>query len=102
MAFASINQWCTPAYIFFVVSIIFLIVLYVQNSQNSNVYCLGQFQCDVSNVGIIFILKIIYMLFWTWILNLLCRAGLSMLSWILLFLPFFVMSISVSQMYLKP
>jgi hypothetical protein len=88
MAFASINRWCTPAYVFFVVSILFTLIVYVNGSYNQNIYCLGNFQCNINDMRMIFIFKFIFILFWTWILNLFCRSGFSIISWILLILPF--------------
>jgi type III secretory pathway component EscR len=33
-------------------------------------------------------IKLLFVLIWTWILNLLCSKGLSVVSWILVLLPF--------------
>jgi len=62
----------------------------IQNYGNINIFCLGTYACDVSSVGLIFIIKLIYILFWTWILNLMCEAGAEMLSWIFVLLPFVI------------
>ena len=105
MALASINRWCTPAYVFFVISILFVMVVYVQNSNNYNIFCLGGgSDCNSSKkeYTILLIFKFIFIVFWTWILNLLCRSGFSTLSWVLLLLPFFFVIITISMMYVKP
>jgi hypothetical protein len=102
MAFASINSWCTPAYIYFVLSIFFILVVYVQSYNNRNIFCLGTYSCDVSDMRMIIIFKFIFILFWTWILNLLCRFGFSILSWILVILPFIFIITSMSMLFVKP
>ena len=105
MALASINRWCTPAYVFLVISILFVLIVYVQNSSNYNVFCLGSgAYCNFSKkeYTTLLIFKFIFILFWTWILNLLCRSGFSALSWVLLLLPFFFVIITMSMMYFKP
>lgn len=85
---AGLLKLCTPAYIYLVISIIAIVIMAIQNAGNSSVYCLGSIQCDVTSVSMIFLVKIIYVLFWTWILNLFCRAGATWFSWLLVILPF--------------
>ena len=84
----SFKDLCTPAMIYFVISIIALIMLLFQNLGNKNVYTVGTFSCNVPNTAIIFIFKLIYVLFWTYVLNLICKDGHKGLSWLLLLLPF--------------
>ena len=98
MAIKGIKNLCTPAYLYFVISIIFLIIVYIQNYNNNNVYCLGSYSCDVTNVWLIFAMKIIYILFWTWILNLICMAGVPSLSWFFVLFPFVLMFILIGLM----
>jgi len=43
--------------------------------------------------GVSFLVHLIhigYVVFWTWILDLICKAGYSTISWILVFFPFIV------------
>lgn len=98
MAIKGLKNLCTPAYIYFIISVIFLIVVYIQNYNNYNVYCLGSYKCDVENIWIIFALKIIYILFWTWILNLICISGAPMISWFLVMFPFLILFIVLAMM----
>jgi hypothetical protein len=96
MKFKGIGPLCTPAYVYLVISIIALIVMFTQNFGNRQIYCLGSYSCDVSNVAIIFIVKILYVLLWTWILNLICGAGAEGLAWFLVLLPFLIFFILLS------
>jgi len=92
---AGLRNICNPAYVYVVISIILLLVMFLQNLNNVDVYCLGSYECSVSNVNMIFLIKFIYILFWTWILNLMCKSGVTPLAWILVLLPivlFFVIS----------
>jgi len=89
MAFPKkLKELCTPAFIYFVLSMIGLILMLVQNLGNNNVYSLGSFSSRVPNTTMIFIFKIIYILFWTWILNLICRDGHAEIAWFLVLVPF--------------
>jgi len=86
--FSNLKKLCTPAWIYLVMSAIILILLAFQNLGNYTTFCIGDVECDVDNTWFIFFLKIVYVIFWTFILNLLCKDGYTNLSWILLLLPF--------------
>lgn len=88
MAVVGLRNLCTPSYVYLVISIILLVVMMFQNMGNVNTYCLGTYTCDVSSTALIFIIKILYVLFWTWILNLICRAGAPGFAWLLVLFPF--------------
>ena len=89
---------CTPALVYLGISVIFLIIVYIQNVGNNNLYCLGTQKCEVSNINMIFFIKMIYILFWTWLLNLICSAGSPAISWFLVLLPFILMFIMLAIM----
>jgi H+/Cl- antiporter ClcA len=98
MAVVGLKNLCTPAYVYFVISVIALIVMGFQNMGNLNTYCLGSYSCDVTSVTLIFLVKIAYVLLWTWILNLICRAGVPELAWFLVLLPFVLLFILIGLM----
>jgi len=85
---AGLFKLCTPAYVYLVISVIAIIIMAIQNAGNTNVYCLGAFECNVTDISMIFVIKILYVLLWTWILNLFCRAGATWFSWLLVIFPF--------------
>jgi hypothetical protein len=94
MSIVGLRNLCRPAHLYLAVSLIALAVMFYQNMNNVNVYCLGAYNCDVTNVNMVFIIKFIYILFWTWILNLICDSGSPNIAWLLVLLPlvlFFVM-----------
>lgn len=88
MAIAGLKNLCSPSYVYLVLSTIALVIMAIQNYGNINVYCLGSYSCVVSSTLLIFLIKIVYVLFWTWILNLMCRAGATTFSWFLVLFPF--------------
>jgi hypothetical protein len=90
----SIKELCPPAMLYFYISIIFFVIALMQNLGNNFNYSLGDFSCNVTNTTIVFIIKLMYILFWTYVLNLICKNGNSNLSWFLLlfhFILFFVL-----------
>lgn len=100
----SINNLCTPASIYFFISITILIYMGVTNMNNQTTLCVGDYNCVVGNNTFIFVLEGIYILFWTFILDLMCKNGYKNLSWFLLLLPillFFVILGIVMILYKK-
>ena len=89
MAFPrKIRDLCAPSMLYFIISIIALIVAILMNLGHNNKLVLGNYSMNVVNTTLIFIIKLIFILFWTWILNLICKDGYEVISWILVFLPF--------------
>lgn len=84
----SIKKLCTPAYVYLVISVLAMLILMVQNGGNTTKYCVGSFNCDVPSTTMVFIVKILYIAFWTFVLNYICKAGYKNVSWFLVLLPF--------------
>lgn len=82
---------CNPAYFYLVISVISLVIMTMQNVNSSSMYCVGEYSCPVPNKAIVFIIKVLYIVFWTWLLNLICKSGAPIVSWILVLLPFVLM-----------
>ena len=78
---------CTKAFFYLAISVILLVVMDVQNFGNTTKYCLGQYECYIPNTFVIFVFKAIYILFWTFILNSLCKAGYKEVCLVLVLLP---------------
>ena len=89
---------CTPAFIYVLLSSIGIIILAYQNYGNQNLYCVGNVNCPVQSTTPVFIAKILYVLFWTFVLNTLCSYGYYKLSWFILLLPFILFFVFVSVM----
>uniref|UniRef100_A0A6C0JHI1 Transmembrane protein n=1 Tax=viral metagenome TaxID=1070528 RepID=A0A6C0JHI1_9ZZZZ len=99
MQIAGLRNLCTPAYTYLVISIILLLVMIYQNYSFSNTYCLGSYSCTVSSTMMIFIIKILYVLFWTWILNLICRAGAPSFAWFLVLFPIILLFVLIAFLF---
>ena len=70
----DVSSLCTPAFIYFVISFIYLII---SSLKSFNI------------MSIIF--NIVIIMVWSWILNFLCSNGYTIVSWVILILPFFVL-----------
>jgi hypothetical protein len=97
----TLKELCSPAMIYFVISMIALIMVLFQNLGNSNSYCIGSFSCRVPNTSVVFIVKLIYVLFWTYILNLICKDGHTNLSWLLVLLPWILLFVMIGLLMIN-
>jgi hypothetical protein len=89
MAFPTkLSQLCSPSYVYFIVSVLTIVISVFQNIGNRNKYTLGMFSCRVPSCVAVFVIKIMYILFWTWVLNLMCKDGHRGIAWFLVLLPF--------------
>lgn len=81
---------CAPALTYLVISLIALAVSGIQNARATNMYTVGHLSYPVQSTSYVFILKIIWFLFWTWLLNVLCSKGYKTVAWVLVAIPFLV------------
>lgn len=102
MAFPRrLKDLCTPSMIYFIFSMIGLIIVLFQNVGNRNMYRIGNFTCRVPNTILTFLMKLIYILFWTWVLNLICKDGHEGISWFLVLLPWIFMLVLIAMIMIN-
>ena len=83
-----VNRLCTPAFVYLIVSSLSLVILMIQNANNTNTLCVGNLICDVDNIPSLFLLDFAYIIFWTFILDSVCKAGHKQISWLLVLFPY--------------
>lgn len=83
------NGLCKPAKFYLYISIAGIIMSIVQNIRDfdDSKYKCGSFSVVVPSVLMIFAFKIVYILFWTYVLNLFCRDNNTRLAWLLVLFP---------------
>lgn len=90
-----IQKLCVPAFAYLVLSTISFLSLLAQNLRDSKRFCMGRLSCQVPHVSLVLLGKVLYIAFWTWAINSLCKSGYKRLAWTLLFLPvilFFILA----------
>ena len=70
----NFSHLCSPAYVYFVVSIFYVLINSFTNFKITTI-----------------LLKILFIVVWSFFLNLLCSIEYTMISWVLVILPFFFM-----------
>jgi len=83
-----IQALCNPAMFYLVISGISFLFILFQNLNNPNEYCVGSMKCNTEQKPAVFIGKVLYILFWTWLLDLMCKGGYTNVAWFILFLPY--------------
>lgn len=92
----TITKLCPPAMLYLILSVISISVLFHQNYKEPSNYCVGKYTAkSLCNNKVYFLFKIIYVIFWLYVLQKLCKNGYTTLSWILVLLPIIVMFILV-------
>ena len=83
----DLKKLCTPSFIYFLVSVLSFALIMLQNLGNTNTYCIGSYSCNVISTFFALVIQAGYILFWTWILDLMCKAGYGEIAWFVLLLP---------------
>ncbi len=92
----GIKNLCTPAHFYLVISMVAFVIMAFQNMNNSYIYCVGSYTCNTTSVMSLFVLKFVYIIFWTWILNIICKNGYSTVSWALVLIPYLFLFIIIA------
>jgi hypothetical protein len=88
MAQNFFTSLCAPALLYLIIAGFSLLMVAFQNFGNSNLLKIGNYNSKVQNTALILTIKALCILFWTWVLNIICRAGYKWVSWLLVLLPF--------------
>ncbi len=93
-------DYCTPAKVYLGISVVSVIIVVIQNllNPNHNELCIGSHKCTMSHKTVVLVFKVIYMLFWAWLLNFLCKKGLTKLAWFILVIPFLLIAVLLGGM----
>ena len=101
MCLKFLKKLCTPAYVYLVISVVSIILIMFQNGGNTDLYCIGNFECPVPNTSLVFFMKFLYVAFWTFVLDSICKAGHKNFSWFLVILPFVLFYVLIGLMMMN-
>jgi hypothetical protein len=83
-----LDNFCQPARVYLILASFSLVIITASNLGKDTQYCIGELGCYAENSIYLLIFRVLYILFWTVVLNLICRGGGSLFSWILVLIPF--------------
>ena len=84
------GKLCNPAQFYLVISLVALLLIALQNLRTPGRLCLGSYSCSNGHVTEFLLGNAVYIVFCTWILDLICK-GSPGLSWIIVLIPFILM-----------
>lgn len=93
---------CTPAQLYLGMSVIAVLTQCYQNIGTPNVFTCGLMKASSPIVPSSFfiVFEILYVIGWTYFLNILCKKGYTKLSWLLVLLPFVGMFVIIGLIIL--
>ena len=97
------KKLCAPAQVYLAVSVFMVMLMLIQNLLNYNLQelCVGPVKCNFPNVVFFFLMKALYIGFWTFILNFICKLGYKSVSWFVVLLPFILFGFSIVMLFLS-
>ena len=94
------DKLCPPAQFYFVVSVLSYSFIVLQNIGNTGRFSLGTYSCPHSNPILFLIGQGLYILLWTWILNMICKLNTG-ISWLIVLFPFILFFILLGMVLLQ-
>jgi hypothetical protein len=95
-----LDNLCPPAKFYLIISVVYYILILLQNVGSHNRFYLGSYSCSHSNPGIILMINALYILLWTWILNLICTVNKT-ISWVIVLFPVILLFISLGIVMIR-
>lgn len=100
-AYKLFNSLCTPAQLYLGLSIIAVVSSCIQNIGNPNVFACGLMKAQSPVNNVVYIAgEVLYVLIWTYLLNLLCKKGYTKVSWLFVLLPLIAMFVLLGLLIL--
>ena len=97
----KIKSLCTPAQIYFFLSMFSILAIMSQNAMKSRIYRIGAYSVPTPFTNIVtFLMKIISIVIWTYILKYLCDNGFMSIAWFLVLLPIVFMFVIIGAVML--
>ena len=87
---AAFKSLCLPSKIYLVLSVIGIFVSLLSSNMIGGITLFTQ------------IIHLVYVVFWAWVLNLICNAGYKWISWVLVLAPFIVFFLVLSSLVSEP
>jgi len=85
---------CKPAQFYLVISVFAFVLMAIQNVGSTDKFSVGSYSTPHSNPAMILFFNVIYVLLWTWMLNIICKINPN-ISWVIVLLPFVLFFVGV-------
>lgn len=91
------NSLCKPARFYLLISVFMYIFVILQNVSATDRFTLGTYSTPHSNPLIILVFNAVYIVLWTWMLNLICKINPG-ISWLIVLFPIVLLFIGFAML----
>ena len=91
------DSLCNPAKFYLIISAISFILILVQNLGSRNSFTLGTYSVPHSNPMLLLLFNALYIVIWTWMLNLVCKIN-PKISWVIVLFPVILLFLGFALM----
>jgi hypothetical protein len=91
------DSLCKPAQFYLIIASVAYIIMLLQNLGTRNTFTMGTYTVDHQNPGLVLIVNALYILLWTWLLNMICKIN-PKISWVIVLLPFILLFLALGIM----
>jgi hypothetical protein len=91
---------CKPAQFYLILSMVAYVFMILQNLNSKSTFSLGSYQCNHDNPSYILLLNAVYIIIWTWLLNMICKINPN-ISWFIVLFPFILLFIAMFMILFK-
>lgn len=88
------DRLCDPAKLYFVLATVSFIVVMLQNLGDHGRFTLGSYSCRHPNPALLLLAQALYIVFWTWLLNVICKINKG-ISWVIVLFPYLLLFIAL-------
>ena len=81
------DKLCKPAQLYLLISLVMYVMILIQNIASPDRFSLGPYSCMHDNQPLMMVAQLIYIAFWTWLLNMICKINTG-ISWVIVLFPF--------------
>lgn len=82
-----LTKLCSPSLLFLVVSIVILLISFFQNISFRSSLSLGKVKNEIHMTAFVYVLVGVAIIFWTFLIDKMCKLGYSKVSWGLFVVP---------------
>ena len=80
------NSLCKPARFYLLISVFMYVIIVLQNFSATDRFTLGTYSAPHSNPLMILAFNAVYIVLWTWLLNMICKINPG-ISWVIVLFP---------------
>lgn len=91
----SVKVLCKPTKLYLFLSVFLLLSMIIQNLGKKDILCFGPLECYEVNKIALLLIKLLYIGFWTFILQMICKGGYTNVSWALVLLPIILFGLTL-------